>query len=88
MDFMAVLKISVVGILSLITISCVFYKMNPGMGNYNFKTIVMVFSISIIAILAVMEVKAEALTPAFSLLGSIVGYIFGMSSKSNSTEGK
>lgn len=65
----------IIGISSLIFLN---RKMKDGFGNYNLKVFGITLVALLVVILAISPIEATKLSPAYSILGAIVGYLFGL----------
>ena len=72
--------LSIIGII-VIAFALLFFKMKNGMGTFNLK----VFGITLVArlasILVLSDIPPTSLTAIFGSLGTIIGYLFGISNK-------
>ena len=53
-------------------------KMKIGFGNFNLKVYGITLISLLVVILAISPIEAEKLSPAYGILGAIVGYLFGL----------
>lgn len=74
-NFITIILVVVFGFTCLIGI---FYKMNKGFGPFNLKVYGLTIVIIFISILGLSSVSSDKLTPCFSILGAIAGYLFGL----------
>lgn len=65
-------------VLSTIALIGVLYKMKSGFGPFNLKVFGLTFVVGLAAILCFSEIEKEILLPCFGLLGTVVGYLLGI----------
>ena len=58
-----------------------FVKMNKGIGTFNLKVFGITLVASLASILVLSDIPQTNLTAAFGILGTIIGYLFGIKSK-------
>jgi hypothetical protein len=82
------LSISVLlfGLILILGILFLLYKQNKGFGNITFKTLGIVLILTASLFLIVAGYSQEQITPVIGLLGTIAGFIFGSTIKTNAKE--
>jgi hypothetical protein len=74
--------LSVLGIIVLAFI-LLFVKMKNGMGTFNLKVFGITLVASLASILVLSEIPPTSLTAIFGILGTIIGYLFGLKNKTD-----
>ena len=59
-----------------------FFKMNKGIGLHNTKIFGITFVASLGTILALSDISQNNLTAIYGILGTIIGYLFGLKDES------
>jgi len=72
--------LSVLGIIILAFI-LLFMKMKNGIGTFNLKVFGITLVASLASILVLSEIPPTSLTAIFGILGTIIGYLFGLKNK-------
>jgi len=69
--------LSIIGIIVLAFI-LLFVKMKKGIGTFNLKVFGITLVVSLASILVLSDIPQTSLTAIFGILGTIIGYLFGI----------
>ena len=72
--------LSIIGII-VIAFALLFFKMKNGMGTFNLKVFGITLVASLASILVLSDIPPTSLTAIFGILGTIIGYLFGITNK-------
>ena len=75
------ITIYIVAGIILIAFIILFAKMNKGFGTYNLKVFGITLVASLASILVLSDIPQTNLTAIFGVLGTIIGYLFGIKGK-------
>jgi hypothetical protein len=75
------ITIYIVAGIILIAFIILFAKMNKGFGTYNLKVFGITLVASLASILVLSDIPQTNLTAIFGILGTIIGYLFGIKGK-------
>jgi uncharacterized membrane protein len=81
---MSDITIYIVAGIILLAFILLFAKMNKGIGTFNLKVFGITLVASLASILVLSDIPQTNLTAAFGILGTIIGYLFGIKSKKDS----
>ena len=73
--------ISISGII-ILAFLFLFLKTKKGMGTFNIKVYGITLVASLASILVLSDISSTSLTAIFSILGAIIGYLFGLKKES------
>lgn len=65
-------------ILTVAVFWIIYKKMKDGMGPYNIRVIGITFIASLVSILSISGIESTNLNATYTILGAIVGYLFGL----------
>ncbi len=65
----------------LLAFILLFVKMNKGIGTFNLKVFGITLVASLASVLVLSDIPQNNLTAAFGILGTIIGYLFGIKNK-------
>jgi len=80
MENKILLSVLVIIVLAFILL---FVKMKNGMGTFNLKVFGITLVASLASILVLSEIPPTSLTAIFGILGTIIGYLFGLKNKTD-----
>ena len=69
-------------VIIIIAFILLFVKMKNGIGTFNLKIFGITFITSLATVLALSDIPQNNLTAIFGILGTIIGYLFGLKSPS------
>jgi len=75
------ITIYIVAGIILLAFILLFVKMNKGIGTFNLKVFGITLVASLASILVLSDIPQTNLTAAFGILGTIIGYLFGIKNK-------
>lgn len=75
------MTIYIVAGIILLAFILLFLKMNKGIGTFNLKVFGITLVASLASILVLSDIPQTNLSAVFGILGTIIGYLFGIKSK-------
>jgi hypothetical protein len=67
-----------VGLITAIALIGIFNKMKDGFGPFNLKVYGLTLVLGVTGILTLSDIDSTKLTAAFSIIGAVAGYLFGL----------